>query len=214
MTTDQTNADNLRKNYFIKKEFQTLFIIKFCSIIIGAAILSSILIYFIYRNKALHAFKEFNTIDIHTFTGFIMPMTITMGLVVTAIASFFTIILSLYTSHKIAGPLYRMQKEIKKMKIKNFETKIALRTNDQLQDFCCDLEELRLLLNEAFCGIIKNWEALKPKLNHYIQQTKDKDAIESKSDLERILRDIRIDRTEPEKNIYIKPRWDDVVSID
>lgn len=53
---------------------------------------------------------------------------------------------SIFISHKIAGPLYRLEKEIKEVADrKNFEHKFVLREGDELSSLA---DSLNLLLNE------------------------------------------------------------------
>ena len=131
-----------RKHYYIDKGFQTKFIIKFCAINIAASLAIGVLIYVLNRNTNTVAFENLKVV-VKSTSDFILPILLQVLPLVTLLVSFATIVIALYASHKISGPLFRMNVEIEKMKQRDFTHPIRIRATDQLQAAAQALEELR-----------------------------------------------------------------------
>ena len=123
---------NKRKNYYIKKEFQRAFIIKFCVLVILGAAVSGAIIYLASSGTATTAFEN-SRIRIKSTADFILPAVLLTTAVVAVLVCLATIIVTLYASHKIAGPLYRIEKDLGKVLEGDLRVKFNLRKNDQLQ---------------------------------------------------------------------------------
>ena len=132
---------NKRKNYYIKKEFQRAFIIKFCVLVILGAAVSGAIIYLASSGTATTAFEN-SRIRIKSTADFILPAVLLSTAVVTVIVGLASVIVTLYASHKIAGPIYRIEKDLEKVMQGDLRVKFSLRKNDQLQALATMLESL------------------------------------------------------------------------
>jgi len=103
-----------RRRYLIKKSFQIRFIIKFCLILIVASLIMGAIVYF-YSGKTLTTAFVKSRLEIMSTRDFILPILIYSFLITIAAISILTIIVVLFISHKIAGPLYRMEKIFNEM---------------------------------------------------------------------------------------------------
>ncbi|MDD5644482.1 MAG: hypothetical protein PHO00_03430 [bacterium] len=70
----------------------------------------------------------------------------TTAMVLASTVAFF--IIGLYGAHKLAGPSYRLKKEIREIIKGNYPEKINLRKNDLLHDLAVELEQLSASLND------------------------------------------------------------------
>ena len=132
-----------RKNYFIDKRFQTKFIVKFCLINMAASLLIGILIYGLNRQTNTVAFENLRVV-VKSTADFIQPIMALVIVVVTLLAAISTIIIVLFTSHRIAGPLYRLTAELEKIKAKDLSHPIRIRATDQLQRLARECESMRI----------------------------------------------------------------------
>ena len=125
---------NQRKNYFIKKDFQTKFILKFCGLIILAAIVSSALLflYLSQRGTVTTAFVN-SRLTIITTADYILPALIGTSLVAIFFITLATILTVLFISHRIAGPLFRIEKSMEEIASGRLNFKIQLRATDEIQ---------------------------------------------------------------------------------
>jgi len=154
---------NRRRNYFIDRSFQSKFIIKFCLLVVIASVLTWASLYYFSRQTTTVAFEHLKVV-VKSTADFIMPIMLGTLIIVTLLAAAATIIVTLLTSHKIAGPLYRLKIELDKMKNGDFSSPVRVRTKDQLQNIASNFEEMRLNLKNSVKALKENWHSLNANL--------------------------------------------------
>lgn len=157
-----------RKIYYIKKEFQLAFIIKFCLLVILGAVVSGAVIYLVSQGSATTVFEN-SRIRIKSTADFILPAVLLSTAVVTVLVGLASVIVTLYASHKIAGPIYRIEKDLEKVMLGDLRVKFNLRKNDQLQALATMIEALVVNLGEdikelrqARSELVKIFEGMRP----------------------------------------------------
>jgi methyl-accepting chemotaxis protein len=153
------NASVKRRHVFINKAFQGRFIASIFLLILLSCLCSALLIYWLTggdlqaQSQTAHA----NILNASERLG----LTILIGNVVAiVIASTVAVVVAIYASHKIAGPLYRFEKICEQIGDGQLNTITTLRENDQLQPlaaaFTVMLEKLRTRKNQqqATIGLI------------------------------------------------------------
>ena len=171
---------NRRRNYFIDRGFQSKFIIKFCLLVVIASVLTGASLYYFSQRTTTVAFEHLKVV-VKSTDDFIMPILIGTLIIVTLLVAIATIIVTLLTSHKIAGPLYRLKVELDKMKNGDFSSPVHIRTKDQLQNIASNFEEMRLNLKSFVKTLKENWHSLGAnlrKLRDGTQDTSEKKLIE------------------------------------
>jgi hypothetical protein len=152
-----TNASK-RHTIFIKKSFQGRFILNVFLLILLSGLCSALLIYWLTggelqaQSYTAHA-NIMTTLDhlgISILIGNLVAVLVTGGL-----AIFFV----LYTSHKIAGPLYRFEKLCEQIGEGQLETITSLREHDQLQE-----------LGTAFAGMVTKLRSRKDQREKLVTQ--------------------------------------------
>lgn len=143
-----------RKNYFIDKKFQSLFIIKFCTLIVLGAILSGAIIYLMSKSTVTTSFENLRLV-IKSTADFILPAVLLSSIVVIVVIGIATIAVTLFTSHRIAGPLYRVEKDIEEVASGNLAKRFNLRKADELKALAEGLNNLAETLKNDV-GNIKN----------------------------------------------------------
>ena len=161
-----------RKNYFIDKQFQTKFILKFCLINMAASLMIGTLIYALNRQTNTVAFENLKVV-VKSTADFIGPVMSWVIVMVTAAAAISTMIIVLFTSHRIAGPLFRLTREFEKIKKKDLSHPIRIRATDQLQRLASESEAMRVEYQESLGKIQKSWQALRILLLQQSQEIKD-----------------------------------------
>jgi len=129
-----------RKQYFVDKDFQTQFMIKFCTIVIIASIITGVLL-LMFSARSTNVTIENMRVTVKSTADFLLPVILISFIIGTLVAAISTILLCLYTSHKIVGPLYRITREIKKLGVGDFNINFKTREGDQLKDFISALAE-------------------------------------------------------------------------
>jgi len=135
------NSTNRRKNYFIKKKFQANFIIKFCILVAASSLISGSIIYAVSVNTVTTAFVN-SRLTIKSTADFILPAVLLSSAAVMVIIGLAAIGVTLFTSHRIAGPLYRLEKDIEEVASGNLNLKFSLRESDELKAMASSLNKL------------------------------------------------------------------------
>ncbi|MDD5680173.1 MAG: methyl-accepting chemotaxis protein [Candidatus Omnitrophica bacterium] len=149
--------ENRRKNYFIKKEFQTKFIMKFCVLVTLTAIISAFLVYLFLSHSVTTVFEN-SRIMIKPSTEFIMPGLILSSLISIVLVSVATIIVVLFISHRIAGPLYKLEDSLERMGEGDISFDISFRKGDEARVLSEVFNKSRRRLNGMISAIKKDFK--------------------------------------------------------
>jgi len=122
-----------RRIYFIDKSFQGRFMLKFCGLVAAGGILTIGLLY-LWAARATTVSIINSRVVVNTAADFILPLLAQTVIIVTVLIAIATIIVTLFVSHKIAGPLYRFKKVMEAMGEGDFLNQVNIRKGDQLQD--------------------------------------------------------------------------------
>ena len=179
-------SKNRRRNYFIDKSFQSKFIIKFCILLLIASILTGICTYYFNQQTATVAFENLRVV-VKSTSDFILPAILWILIIVTMLVSLATIAVTLFASHKIAGPLYKLNMELEKIKNGDLSSPIRIRSKDQLQVLAQRFEEVRLFIRGSLHQLQDSWPTTKLNLQKLLEGISDKAA---KKDVEEAIKKI------------------------
>ena len=134
-----TNFFNRRRNFYIKKEFQRNFILKFCALVVIGAVISGSIIYAVSTATVTTIFDN-SRLTIKSTAEYILPTVLLSGIIVVIVVGMATIIITLFTSHKIAGPLYAIEKRVDEVAALNLKTEFHVRADDQIKPLAVGLD--------------------------------------------------------------------------
>ncbi len=149
-----------RRQYFIDKDFQGRFIVKFCIIVLAAALISGILMFLFSWGSTTVAIENTKVVVKRT-SEFILPVLLSTLLIASFFAAVSVLVLTLFTSHKIAGPLFRLKREIDWMKDGDLTRNFSIRADDQLQGLARSLSDMCGAIRMRQEKIVEKKEALK-----------------------------------------------------
>ena len=132
---------NQRRNYYIKGAFQRNFILQFCALIGLACFLFAGFLYF-YSNQTLTTAFVDSRLRVMSTSDFLMPALGMSVLLVTVLATILAAARLLIFSHRIAGPLYRLEKSAETIGAGNLNLRVRLRSEDQLQDLAQSMDDM------------------------------------------------------------------------
>lgn len=142
----QTQRPYKRRRFFIKKEYQTYFILKFVLLVLAGGVLSTLLLLFLSHGTLTSTFHNSRLLVQKTALA-ILPSVILTNLVVLIIVGLATVFVVLYISHKIAGPLFRFEKDLNCIAEGDLRLRIRLREKDQFKDLAESLNRMTRGLN-------------------------------------------------------------------
>jgi len=159
------DKENKRRQYFIDKGFQAKFILKFCLVVIISSLLVGNIIFYLSRNSTTVAIEN-TKVTVKRTADFILPIMTQTLLIVTVFSVLVVLLLMLFISHKISGPLYRLRREIDALKEGDLGRNFNIRAKDQLQDLARSLNEMCASLSEKYRVFKKE----SGTLNDYLKQ--------------------------------------------
>jgi len=156
-----------RKNYFIKKRFQASFSVYFLALLLLEAFLIGALFFYISRGTVttayLHDGLRIESTGTYFFTGFIL-----ISLIVGVTVGLGALLVFIFLSHRLAGPLYRFEESLGRMAGGDLHYKVNLRKKDQF-------EELRKALNGLIVNMGGRIGEIKQDVSSILRLLEDKD---------------------------------------
>lgn len=120
-----------RRNYFIKKEFQRNFILKFCTLVTLSALMSGGILYFFLRNTATTAFVNSRLTIVRT-SDYILPSLVSSSIISVILVGLATIAVVMFLSHRITGALFHIERCVVEATEGNLACRIRLRSTDEI----------------------------------------------------------------------------------
>lgn len=155
--------DYARRNYFIEKEFQTNFIIKFCLLIVAAGLLTISILYLLSGKSTTVSIVN-SRVVVRTTADFLLPILIQTVVITTIIVGLAAIFVTLFVSHKIAGPLYRFKKILETLSQGDFSSDFHIRHFDQLQELVNAFNSMTGKIRDQLNSLKGNFSILKEKI--------------------------------------------------
>ena len=90
-------------------------------------------IIYIMSSAALTTTFENCRLSVKSTADFILPAVLLSSAVVIVLIGLSAIAVTLFTSHKIAGPLYRIEKDVEEVAAGNLNTRFNLREGDEIK---------------------------------------------------------------------------------
>ncbi len=141
-----------RRKFYINKAFQANFILKFCCILLLGCILSIGLTFLTTADTLTSNFVN-SRLSIQSTSHAIMPSVVLTNLITTAIIIAIAVIVTLLVSHKIAGPMFRFEKDIERVAAGDLKSRFRIRNGDQFTEVVDSLNTMVLSLNSSLAEI-------------------------------------------------------------
>ncbi len=131
-----------RKNYFIKKKFQLNFLLKFVILLLVEAVLIAGLFRYISNDTITTGYLN-STLRIEKTPDFFFVSFLLIALIAAVAIGIAAMVIFLFISHRIAGPLYHFEKALKEVDSGDLTVRIDIRKTDELM-------KLKESINSAF----------------------------------------------------------------
>jgi methyl-accepting chemotaxis protein len=159
-----------RRHYFVKKDYQFKFILKFCLLIFIGAMISTGLLFLFSQGTLTSSFEQSRLVIKNTAVA-IFPAVVYTNLITLGLITLAAIFVTLFVSHKLAGPMLRFENELEEIGKGDLTKKIALRKKDQLKDMAESL-------NKMIEGLHEKVLAAQTELEHIIDSASRQNAPE------------------------------------
>ena len=132
---------NRRQILMIDRSFQQPFIIKWFLMVTAGSVMMGLSVYLFCSRTVTTVFRN-SRLEILTTMDFILPGLLMSAAVVIAVVGAATAFIALYMSHRIAGPVYRMRRDLESFKAGNLKQIFCLRSHDELKSLSSSLNEM------------------------------------------------------------------------
>lgn len=151
-----------RRQYFIDRKFQTRFIVKFSLILLAGGCLSVLLTMLTTQNTLTSSFDG-SRLAIESTATTILPSVVVTNIVTTLIVGGVAFVITLLVSHKIAGPMYRFEKDLKDIGDGDLRKKIHIRDGDQFTSVAINLNSMVKNVNGLLSEVQEDLDKLSQK---------------------------------------------------
>ncbi len=148
-----------RRQYYINRKFQTGFILKFVGVLLFGAILS-VGVTMLTTQATLTSSFEGSKLVIEKTSLAILPSVIFTNILTTLIVAVIAVVITLLISHKIAGPMFRFEKDLEEISQGNLQKNIQTRQGDQFSGVTENLNNMVGNLNRKLTEVQKDLTSL------------------------------------------------------
>jgi methyl-accepting chemotaxis protein len=163
------------KNFFIKKSMQIKIIMKIVFIILITALLTTVTVSLVYNSKSQNGSFYYMSndtkqdLELKNILEVILPSVIGAQLV----TLFLGLGIGLFSSRKIAVPIYKFEKWVSQLKTGNLLTRIEFREKSEMEDLTHECNSLADFYRDKFMDIEAAVSSIE-QIASLDQQTRDK----------------------------------------
>jgi len=161
---EQKRFKRKKLNLGVKREFQIWLLIRIGGVVIVSALAAILLLYFYSRQEISSTFYSAH-IQLRRVSDLLLPV-MAAGALVSLLSG---LALALFLPQKLAGPVYRVQKGLERVKEGDLTEHIALRENDTLMDLAASVNEATAGLHariQEIKGIQRELDQIVASLQH------------------------------------------------
>ncbi|HEY5674348.1 MAG TPA: methyl-accepting chemotaxis protein [Malonomonas sp.] len=130
MDSKPSFKDRKKLNLKVKHEFQRWLLKQVLVAVVLSAVIAAVVLYFYARQEVIDSFFDAH-VKIRRVSDLLLPVIAAASAVSLCVGIF----LAMFLPQKIAGPIYRIERDLRAIESGDLTTKVQLRTEDTLQDF-------------------------------------------------------------------------------
>ena len=136
-----------RRNYFINKEFQGKTIFNYFLLVLAGSILFSLIFSFFSSNTLSIVYDDYH-LKLGTTPEILMDKIFSTQWIFIMVGGAFVILITLFLTHRVAGPFYRFEKSLDEMLGKDISGKITLRKKDEGKELADKINRFNIILSD------------------------------------------------------------------
>lgn len=148
-----------RRNFFIKKDFQGKLILGYFLFVTGGCLFFLFLLG-LFSADSLTILYDNHDLQLGQTPIMLLKKTLAAHWVFIVVGSVFLVAASMLLTHRIAGPLFRLEKALDNMLKGRLDDTIFLRTNDEGKDLAQKINDFNADLSLAVKGLHTNSDAI------------------------------------------------------
>jgi methyl-accepting chemotaxis protein len=136
MEPTKTLKDRKKLNLAVKNEFQRWLMFQVLLAVVLSAVVAAVILYFYASQELVGSFFDAH-VKIRRVSDLLLPVVIAGTMVSLGCG----VLLALFLPQKIAGPLYRIETDLKTLAGGDLRVHVSLRDSDTLKDFAARVDE-------------------------------------------------------------------------
>lgn len=141
-----------RRHYLVKKDYQIKFMLKFCLLLLLGVIVSTGMLILFTKGTLTTSFHA-SRLTIEDTAFVILPSVLLTNLITLGLVSLAAVIVILFVTHKVVGPMIRFEKDINQIGQGDLTKVIRLRNKDQLTATAENLNKMTKSLRQKVLDI-------------------------------------------------------------
>lgn len=135
-----------RRNYFIKKDLQGKYIFSFFIFVLLGSILFTAILSFLSADTLTIVYENYN-VKIGQTPLMLLKEILSAHLIFIVTGGLLVVVLSMFLTHRFAGPIFRFEKSVEDMISGNFAFQIWLRNKDEGKELAEKMNRLIMMLS-------------------------------------------------------------------
>lgn len=152
-----------RRNYFIKREFQGRYMFNFFIFVIGGSFFFTIIFSLLSADSLTITYKDYN-LQLGKTPFVLLKEILTAHWIFIVTGGLLVVLVSMFLTHRFAGPLFRLEKSLEEMNRGNFNFEITLRTKDEAKE----LAQMVNQFNNMISSNLKEIRDLSGKIDYHL----------------------------------------------
>jgi methyl-accepting chemotaxis protein len=137
-----------RRNYFIKKDLQGRYIFSFFLFVIAGGVIFTLIFSLLSANTLSIAYEDYS-LRIGKTPVILLKEILSANWIFIVAAGVFVVVLSMFLTHRFAGPMFRFEKSVGEMMRGNFDFQIHLRKKDEGKELAEMMNELTRMVSSS-----------------------------------------------------------------
>ncbi|MBI5640010.1 MAG: methyl-accepting chemotaxis protein [Nitrospirae bacterium] len=141
-----------RRNYFIKKELQGKYIFSFFIFVIAGSFFFTAIFSLLSANTLTIAYKH-SSLQLGKTPIILLTEILRAHWIFIITGGLLVILISVFLTHRFAGPVYRFEKSLEEMNRGNFSLEIRLRNKDEAKELASMINALNVMLSSRIAEL-------------------------------------------------------------
>ncbi|MEW6571045.1 MAG: methyl-accepting chemotaxis protein [Nitrospirota bacterium] len=152
-----------RRNYFIKKELQGKYIFSFFIFVVAGSILFTLIFSYLSLDTMTIVYKNHN-LQLGKTPLILIKEILSAHWIFVLTAGIAVAVISMFLTHRFAGPMYRFEKSVEEMIKGDFSFEIRLRRKDEGKEFAEKMNRLIVIMSSRISDMRRLSDEIAVKL--------------------------------------------------
>jgi methyl-accepting chemotaxis protein len=161
-----TKTSYKRRNYFIKKNFQGKLILGYFLFMVAGCLIFAIILALLSADSMTVVYQD-NDLQIGQTPFMLIKQLLTAHWIAIVVGGIFVVVIAMFITHRLAGPIFRLERAVDNMISGQLNDVIYLRGKDEGKELAAKLNQFNRELSENIGQIRKRSQNIEDLLAQY-----------------------------------------------